>query len=53
MKWKPFQKMKKYASDQGYEPDYSHRFHHEIYLSDPRRTAVEKLRTVIEIRSEK
>ena len=41
------QKMKKYASDQGYEPDYSHRFHHEIYLSDPRRTAVEKLRTVI------
>lgn len=41
------EKMKKYASAQGYESDYAYRFHHEIYLSDPRRTAVEKLRTVI------
>ena len=37
-----------YAVSQGYVTDFeSGRFHHEIYLSDPRRTAAEKLRTVI------
>lgn len=33
---------------EGYEADFSgERRHHEIYLGDPRRTAPEKLRTVI------
>lgn len=33
---------------QGYAPDFSAtRRHHEIYLSDPRKTAPEKLKTVI------
>ncbi|MFW9986776.1 MAG: GyrI-like domain-containing protein [Candidatus Odinarchaeota archaeon] len=36
--------MYQYAFDQGYELCGKH---HEIYLSDPRRTAPEKLRTVI------
>ncbi len=38
------EKMHQYAFDQGYELRGKH---HEIYLSDPRRTAQEKLRTVI------
>ncbi len=37
-----------YAREQGYAPDFSNtRLHHEIYLSDPRKCAPEKLRTVI------
>lgn len=41
-------KMEAFAKEQGYLTDFSDtRFHHEIYLSDPRRTAQEKLRTVI------
>lgn len=40
--------MDSYAKENGYISDFSEmRFHHEIYLSDPRRTAEEKLRTVI------
>lgn len=40
--------MEEYLNGCGYESDFSNkRFHHEIYLSDPRRTAPEKLRTVI------
>ena len=40
--------MHAFASEQGYELDFSdERRHHEIYLSDPRRTAPEKLKTVI------
>jgi hypothetical protein len=40
--------MHAYAAAQGYELDFSEtRRHHEIYLSDARRTAPEKLRTVI------
>ena len=40
--------MKNFANSQGYEEDFSEgRFHHEIYLSDPRKVAAEKLRTVI------
>ena len=40
--------MHAFASEQGYELDFSDkRRHHEIYLSDPRRTAPEKLKTVV------
>ncbi|MCI9075533.1 MAG: transcriptional regulator [Dorea sp.] len=40
--------MNAYMKEQGYEQDFSEtRFHHEIYLSDPRRTKEERLRTVI------
>lgn len=42
------QKMDAFLSENGYTPDFSEtRRHHEIYLSDPRRTATDKLRTVI------
>lgn len=44
-------KMDAFIVDAGYENDMSDtpegRHHHEIYLSDPRRTAPEKLKTVI------
>lgn len=41
-------KMDKYLLDNGYENDFSDvRLHHEIYLSDARRVAPEKWRTVI------
>ena len=40
--------MEEYAEEQGYALDFSQgRFHHEIYLSDVRRTKPEKLKTVI------
>lgn len=40
--------MEEMARQQGYEIDITNeRYHHEIYLSDPRRAAPEKLRTVI------
>lgn len=40
--------MHEYIQEQGYIPDFSDiRQHHEIYLSDPRKTAPEKLKTVI------
>lgn len=40
--------MENFMKEQGYQPDFSKkRFHHEIYLSDPRRTKDERLRTVI------
>lgn len=40
--------MDRYISEQGYRNDMTaERLHHEIYLSDPRRTAPEKLKTVI------
>lgn len=42
------QKMLSFAEEQGYKPDLGPgRLHHEIYLSDPRKAAPEKLRTVI------
>lgn len=42
------QKMRAFLAEQGYTEDLSEkRLHHEIYLSDPRRTAKERLRTVI------
>ena len=41
-------KMGRYVAENGYKTDFSaNRRHHEIYLSDPRRTAPEKLKTVI------
>ena len=40
--------MEEYATEQGYGLDFIQgRFHHEIYLSDVRRTKPEKLKTVI------
>lgn len=40
--------MESYAESMGYDIDISDsRKHHEIYLSDPRKTAPEKLKTVI------
>lgn len=40
--------MHDFASQEGWQLDFSAtRLHHEIYLSDPRKTAPEKLRTVI------
>ena len=42
--------MRTYANEQGYEFDLSGtRLHHEIYLSDPRKCAPDKLKTVIRI----
>ncbi len=42
------EKMEKYAKEQGFTIDISDtRHHHEIYLSDPRKTDVAKLKTVI------
>jgi len=39
--------MDAFAAVQGYEVDFAVRRHHEIYLSDPRRTAPEKCKTVL------
>ena len=41
-------KMDAYLEENGYENDFSsHRLHHEIYMSDARKVAPEKLKTVI------
>lgn len=43
-------RLKAFARQNGCVPDLSSvRMHHEIYLSDPRRTAVQNLRTVIRL----
>ncbi|MBE6464616.1 MAG: transcriptional regulator [Eggerthellaceae bacterium] len=40
--------MHEFAAQQGCEPDISdQRFHHEIYLSDARKVAPEKLKTIV------
>ena len=40
--------MDRFIADNGYENDFSEdRLHHEIYLSDPRKTVPEKWKTVI------
>lgn len=40
--------MNQYLQENGYEDDFSaERLHHEIYLSDARRVAPEKRKTVI------
>ena len=45
------EKMHAYMEEQGYELDITEeRFHHEIYLSDPRRTSEENLRLLYDIR---
>lgn len=41
--------MERCASENGCVPDYAGRFHHELYLSEPRRCKPERLRTVIRI----
>lgn len=42
------EEMKRFVKENGYVEDFSGaRLHHEIYLSDPRRCAKERLRTVI------
>ncbi len=42
------ERMNAFLRDQGYAPDLSSaRLHHEIYLSDPRKTAPQKQKTVI------
>lgn len=41
------EKMRKFAAENGYREDFCNRYHHEIYLSDPRRCDPEKLKTVI------
>ena len=47
---KTIAQMREYLRAQGCAEDFSGaRMHHEIYLSDPRRTAPEKLKTVIRI----
>ena len=41
-------KMESFAKSEGYAIDISAtRFHHEIYLSDPRKTEISKLKTVL------
>lgn len=41
-------KMHNYIEENGYTLDISHtRYHHEIYLSDPRKSAADKLKTII------
>ena len=40
--------MHKYMEENGYELDITNdRYHHEIYLSDPRKCDINKLKTVI------
>lgn len=42
--------MRRYAEENGYEIDVNEtRYHHEIYLSNPRKCAAEKLKTVIRL----
>ena len=42
------EKMDKYLEENGYEKDFSDtRLHHEIYLSDPRKTTPDEQKTVI------
>lgn len=43
-------RMHDFAAQNGYRPDYDGgRYHHEIYLSDPRKCAPERLKTVIRL----
>jgi len=44
---KTIELMDKYIEENGYELDRTTRYHHEIYLSDPRKCDVSKLKTVI------
>lgn len=40
-------KMTEFAHEQGYAPDFTSRFHHEIYIGDPRKAHPEKLKTIL------
>ncbi len=40
-------RMDAYLADNGYRSDFGERKHHEIYLGDPRKTAPEKLKTIL------
>jgi hypothetical protein len=40
-------RMDAFAAEQGFRLDFGARRHHELYLGDPRRTAPEKLKTII------
>ena len=43
-------KMHAFIEDSGYELDFHEgRHHHEIYLSDPRRVAPDKLKTILRV----
>lgn len=43
-------KMHEFARAKGYEIDINHtRFHHEIYLSDPRKCELSKLKTILRV----
>ena len=45
---KTVESMHEFAASQGFMPDFSDtRRHHEIYLSDPRKSAPDKMKTVI------
>ena len=39
--------MHEFIKDNGYELDFTNRYHHEIYISDSRRTEQSKLKTII------
>lgn len=42
------EKMHDFAESQGYTPDFSaDRLHHEVYITDPRKTPPEKMKTII------
>lgn len=41
--------MDEYIAERGYASDIGKRLHHEIYLSDPRRCAKDKLKTVLRV----
>lgn len=42
------ERLERFAAENGYTEDFSNgRYHHEIYLSDPRKCAPQRLRTVI------
>lgn len=41
------EKMHVFMDKEGYTLDFSERMHHEIYLSDPRKTSMDKLKTII------
>ena len=45
---KTLELMHELMKEEGYEMDITEkRYHHEIYLSDPRRVSVDRLKTVI------
>jgi len=39
--------MENYIQTHGLKNDFASRYHHEIYLSDPRKTAPEKMKTIL------